>query len=333
MTIAFWDNLDSDKYRDERDAIAALRAANPLTCDARTAITREAIQLVRGARQGAARQGLVESFLQEFSLSTKEGLALMSLAEALLRTPDTATKDRLIAERISAADWASHLGQSESHLVNASTWGLMLLSKFGETDGQRDVASILRRIMGRLGEPVFRLAIGRAIRMMGEQFVLGRTIEDALARAAKEGLLCSFDMLGEGARTAEDAARFEKAYAAAISALAKNARPDDLPETRHGISVKLSALSPRYEATQEGRVWDELYPRVLRLAQAAAAANINFTLDAERSGPTGNLAEASGPARPGIHLGPLDWLRISGAGVSEASPWGRRKRCSARTGG
>ena len=201
MLISNWDGLDSSKYLDEHAAIAALKASNPLSSQARISILREAVQLVRSARQGAQNQGVVESFLQEFSLSTREGLALMSLAEALLRTPDTATKNRLINERISAADFGPlHLGHSDSSLVNASTWGLVLLSKFGERDDSRDIGSVILRLVGRVGEPVVRLAVGRAIRIMGEQFVLGATIESAMSRADKEGHLCSFDMLGEGAQ-------------------------------------------------------------------------------------------------------------------------------------
>jgi RHH-type proline utilization regulon transcriptional repressor/proline dehydrogenase/delta 1-pyrroline-5-carboxylate dehydrogenase len=274
------DALDQGKYQDETEAVAALLAAMPLDGPQRTTVLREATALVAGARVTARRQGLVESFLQEFSLSTPEGLALMGLAEALLRTPDAATRDRLIAEKISAADWASHLGQSGSLFVNASTWGLMLTGKLIDVSGMEDGAGTIRKLATRMGEPVVRAAIGQAIRIMGEQFVLGRTIEDAIARAAKEKLLCSFDMLGEGARTEDDARRYETAYAQAITAIGKVSTG---PEDAHGISVKLSALSPRYEATQEQRVWDELYPRVLRLAQLAAKADINFALDAEEA--------------------------------------------------
>ncbi len=274
------DALDQGKYQDETEAVAALLAAEPLTGSQRTNVLREATALVAGARVTARRQGLVESFLQEFSLSTPEGLALMGLAEALLRTPDAATRDRLIAEKISTADWASHLGQSGSLFVNASTWGLMLTGKLIDVSGMEDGVGTIRKLATRMGEPVVRAAIGQAIRIMGEQFVLGRTIEDAIARAAKEKLLCSFDMLGEGARTEEDAVRYEAAYATAITAIGKVSTG---PEDAHGISVKLSALSPRYEATQEQRVWDELYPRVLRLAQLAAKADINFALDAEEA--------------------------------------------------
>jgi RHH-type proline utilization regulon transcriptional repressor/proline dehydrogenase/delta 1-pyrroline-5-carboxylate dehydrogenase len=279
-----WDDLDSGKYRDERRAVGALLAERPLDEAERAAVRAEAEMLVRAARAGARRQGVVESFLQEFSLSTREGLALMCLAEALLRTPDEATRDRLIAEKIGSADWASHLGQSGSLFVNASTWGLMLTGKLVDVDDQArsDLPGFLRRIAGRLGEPVIRAAVAQAIRIMGEQFVLGRDIEAALRRSAAEGYLCSFDMLGEGARTAADAARYEAAYAAAIEAVGRASKGAG-PEAGHGVSVKLSALSPRYEATHEARVWEELYPRTLRLAQIAARHDLNFTIDAEEA--------------------------------------------------
>ena len=279
-----WDTLDSGKYRPEAEAISELLAAEPLSSEDRAVVTAEAEALVRSARRSARRQGVVEGFLQEFSLGTREGLALMCLAEALLRTPDEATRDALIAEKIGPADWASHLGQSENLFVNASTWGLMLTGKLIDVDDEakRDAAGFVKRLAGRVGEPVIRAAVAQAIRIMGEQFVLGRTIEDALKRAKKDGYLCSFDMLGEGARTAADAERYEGAYAAAIETVGKNSGGVG-PEAGHGISVKLSALSPRYEATQEARVWDELYPRVLRLALIAARHDINFTIDAEEA--------------------------------------------------
>lgn len=280
---ANWDLLDAGKYRDEREAIAALLAAQVLPQQMRASVKDTAIALVRQAREMTRRQGLVESFLAEFSLNTQEGLALMGLAEALLRTPDTATRDRLIAEKISAADWAAHLGQSDNLFVNASTWGLMLTGRFVDIDDAADGPGVIRRLAVRVGEPIVRTAVAQAIRIMGEQFVLGRTIEAALARSERENLLCSFDMLGEGARTETDAARYEQAYADAIAAIGKAKTENHGPENGHGISVKLSALSPRYEATQEQRVWDELYPRLLRLAELAARADINFTLDAEEA--------------------------------------------------
>jgi RHH-type transcriptional regulator, proline utilization regulon repressor / proline dehydrogenase / delta 1-pyrroline-5-carboxylate dehydrogenase len=278
-----WDAIDGDKYRDETVAVGQLLESLALTSDARTAIMRRALLLVRGARQRARRQGVVESFLQEFSLSTPEGLALMGIAEALLRTPDAATKDKLIAERVNAADWGAHLGSSDSLFVNASTWALMLTQKWGDSGDLSDGPGILHRLVTRLGEPVVRAAVGRAIWIMGHQFVLGDSIEAALARAGKENLLCSFDMLGEGARTAAEAERFEAAYTAAIRAVGATKGQGRGPRASHGISVKLSALSPRYEPNQEERVWQELYPRLLRLATLAAEANINFTLDAEEA--------------------------------------------------
>jgi RHH-type proline utilization regulon transcriptional repressor/proline dehydrogenase/delta 1-pyrroline-5-carboxylate dehydrogenase len=279
-----FDDLDGAKFIDERAAVGALVCARSLSPYDRQAVHAEAASLVRAARKDAPRQGVVESFLQEFSLSTREGLALMCLAEALLRTPDQATRDRLIAEKVASADWASHAGCSDSVLVNASTWSLTLTGKIIDPDVQArgDLGGFVKRLAGRLGEPVIRRAVGAAVRIMGEQFVLGSTIEKAISRAADEGMVCSFDMLGEGARTQADAERYEAAYASAIAAVARHAKGQG-PERGHGISVKLSALSPRYEARQEDQVFAELYPRVLRLAQAAARADINFTLDAEEA--------------------------------------------------
>ena len=279
-----FDHLDSAKFTDERQDVAAALAAKALSAEDRQAVLDEATALVRAARRGASRQGVVESFLQEFSLSTREGLALMCLAEALLRTPDEETRDKLIAEKIASADWASHAGASDSLLVNASTWSLMLTGKLIDPDeeARADLSGFIRRLAGRLGEPVIRRAVGAAVRIMGEQFVLGATIEKAIKRAGQDGFVCSFDMLGEGARTEADADRYEAAYAAALKVVAKYAG-DQGPEAGHGVSVKLSALSPRYEARQPGRVWGELYPRIKRLALVAAAADINLTLDAEEA--------------------------------------------------
>ncbi len=282
--LAHWDSLDDGKYRDEAAVIADLLAASPLSSEDRAAVRAEAEALVRGARRSVRKQGVVESFLQEFSLGTREGLALMCLAEALLRTPDDDTRDKLIAEKIGSADWASHLGGSDSLFVNASTWGLMLTGKIVEPDDEakKDLPGFVKKLAGRLGEPVIRAAVGQAIRIMGEQFVLGRTIEAAIKRAAHDGDMCSFDMLGEGARTAADAERYEKSYADAIETVGRLSKGAS-PEAGHGVSVKLSALCPRYEATHEDRVWEELYPRTLRLARIAARHNINFTIDAEEA--------------------------------------------------
>ncbi len=284
MTGQDWDALDAGKYAEEAAVVAALLAAAPLDPRTRKQVVATAAGLVEGARASARKQGVVESFLKEFSLGTREGLALMCLAEALLRTPDAETRDRLIAEKIAMADWASHLGQSDSLFVNASTWGLMLTGKIVdvEDEAKKDLGGYLRRITARAGEPVIRQAVAAAVKIMGEQFVLGRTIGDALKRAAKEGMLCSFDMLGEGARTADDAERYAAIYAAAIEAVGKAAGGAG-PEAGHGVSVKLSALCPRYEAAQELRVWDELYPRLKALALIAARHNLNLAIDAEEA--------------------------------------------------
>ena len=279
-----FDHLDDLKFVDERTALRAALAAPPLDPNERGTVRQEAEALVRAARGGARHQGVVESFLQEFSLSTPEGLALMCLAEALLRTPDERTRDRLIAAKVASADWARHAGRSDSLLVNASTWSLMLTGKLIAPDQEavRNLPGFVRRLAGRLGEPVIRRAVGAAVRIMGEQFVLGSTIARALKRANEEGFFCSFDMLGEAARTQADADRYEAAYAAAIDAVGAQAGGKGA-ETGHGVSVKLSALSPRYEARQAERVWAELYPRIRSLASQAANADINLTLDAEEA--------------------------------------------------
>ena len=279
-----WGDLDDGKCRPETEAVVDLMQGGPLDPAERAAVRTEAEALVRIARKGASTHG-VESFLQQFSLSTPEGLALMCLAEALLRTPDDASRDVLIAEAVGGGEWARHLGRSPSLFVNAATWGLMLTGKLVDIDPETamDLPGLLRRLVGRVGEPVIRAAVTQAVRLMGEQFVLGRTIEGGLQRADREGFLCSFDMLGEGARTVEDAVRYEAAYASAIQAIAAARDGDAGPERGHGISIKLSALSPRYDPLQEKRVWSELYPRILRLARLAAEAGLNLTLDAEEA--------------------------------------------------
>lgn len=279
-----WDHLDASKFAPEAEAVAKLLAANPLNVSERKTIRHKAIDLVSATRQSAKKQGVVEGFLKEFSLGTREGLALMCLAEALLRTPDAQTRDRLIAEKIGSADWSAHLGKSDQLFVNASTWGLMLTGKFIDVsdDAKNDAAGYLVKLTTKLGEPVLRQAVIAAVKIMGEQFVLGRNIDQALKRAAKEKLLCSFDMLGEGAKTAEDAQRYGDIYAAAIRAVGEATNRAG-PEFGHGVSVKLSALCPRYEATQENRVWDELYPQLKRLALIAAHYDLNFAIDAEEA--------------------------------------------------
>lgn len=283
MPAIDWDALDADKFTDESVLLPQLLAQVPLTQSDRSEIVDKAAKLVERTRAAATRPGVVEGFLQQFSLGTQEGLALMCLAEALLRTPDAATRDRLIAEKVGTADWAAHLGQSSSLFVNASTIGLTLTGKLVGDEGPAGIGETIRRLAGRLGEPVIRRALAAAVGIMGDQFVLGATIDAALKRAAKEGYLCSFDMLGEGARTPEDADRYERIYAAAIDAVGNARAPGSTPEQGHGVSVKLSALCPRYEAVREDDVFADLYPRMKRLALIGARHNLNLAIDAEEA--------------------------------------------------
>lgn len=275
--------LEPGKYADETAMLQTLLTACPLSPPERADIGREAQVLVEAVRADRRADQGVEKFLREFSLESREGLALMGLAEALLRTPDAATRDALIHEKIGSANWAGHQGHADSFLVNASSWALTQTGKLitAENSGS-DLNATLRRVAGRLGEPLIRRAVVAAVRLMGDQFVMGRDIEAALRRARREQLLCSFDMLGEGARSAAAAARYEQLYSAAITAVGHETASLG-PESSHGISVKLSALMPRYKATQPQRAWRELYPRLERLARLAAHHRLNFTIDAEES--------------------------------------------------
>jgi RHH-type proline utilization regulon transcriptional repressor/proline dehydrogenase/delta 1-pyrroline-5-carboxylate dehydrogenase len=284
-----WDELDALKYQDEDNAIAGLLADLPLDAAARASVQAEARALVVRARSLKRRKGVMESFLEEFGLSNAEGLALMCLAEALLRVPDEETADKLIAEKVRTGKWSEHVGKSDNWLVNAGTWGLMLTGRLvALPDEVRDDPSkFMSNFVSRAGEPVVRAGAMQAMRILGEQFVLGRTIDAAIKRGAgmvRSGMAArySFDMLGEGARTTADAERYVKSYAAAIEAVGAASNGAG-PHASSGVSVKLSALHPRYEARQEERVFAELYPRILGLAQAAKKWNIGFTFDAEEA--------------------------------------------------
>ncbi|HTD29783.1 MAG TPA: proline dehydrogenase family protein, partial [Xanthomonadaceae bacterium] len=276
--------------RDETEHVGELLAAARFTPQDSSTIERTAAGLVERVRTRAERQGVIEAFMREYDLSSEEGVLLMCVAEALLRIPDQMTADKLIRDKLGGADWDAHLGKSDSLLVNASSWGLLLTGRMvglaSETRG--NAFGALRRLIGRAGEPVIRLAVRQAMRIMGFQFVMGRTIEEALARSAKApGYRHSFDMLGEGALTSADGARYQQAYRKAILAIGasgpggsfRNADVFGAPS----ISVKLSALHPRYEHGQRARVHRELIPRVLELAQLAKAQGIGFTIDAEEA--------------------------------------------------
>ncbi len=275
--------IDDNTYADEARKVESLRAAAQLTQEDRTAIKARATKLVTAIREDS-RPGLMEVFLSEYGLSTEEGIALMCLAEALLRVPDAATIDALIEDKIAPSNWASHLGESTSPLVNASTWALMLTGKVLK-DEQPGPVGHLRGAIKRLGEPVIRSAVGRAMKEMGAQFVLGETIQSAMKRAAKmesKGYTYSYDMLGEAARTETDARRYHLSYSRAISAIAEAAKSKDIRENP-GISVKLSALHPRYEEAQQDTVMNEVVPRLRTLAQLARSAGIGLNIDAEEA--------------------------------------------------
>ena len=285
-----WNSLDDIKFADEEALLEDLLKQSPLSDDLRQATMRRALELVEKARQQDKNKGMMESFLEEFGLSNAEGLALMCLAEALLRVPDPETRDELIAEKISSGDWTAHMGQSDSWLVNASTWGLMLTGRVIGVPAslKKGPGKFVQGLIRESGEPVIRAAMMQAMRIMGEQFVLGRNVKDAQKRGrrmvkAGEAAHFSFDMLGEGARTAKDAERYLKAYQNAIDAVAADKDPSVSPEQANGVSVKLSALHPRYEAVNEARIMDELYPHVLELCQRAAKSNVNLCLDAEEA--------------------------------------------------
>jgi RHH-type proline utilization regulon transcriptional repressor/proline dehydrogenase/delta 1-pyrroline-5-carboxylate dehydrogenase len=257
-----------------------------LTGGARHRAVTVAMALVEGARTRRAERPFLDAFLQEFGLSNQEGIALMCIAEALLRIPDDVTADRLIAEKLKSGDWSSHAGQSESLFVNASTWGLMLTGGILELDPsiKTDAGGWMRTLTRKAGEPLVRLAVRRAMRIIGGEFVVGRTIEEALVRSAREAEvgLCSFDMLGEGARTLQDAARYLKSYQHAIEVIGATAAGRAVHDVS-SISIKLSALEPRYGLMQHERVMQRLVPPVLELARQAARLGIQLTIDAEEA--------------------------------------------------
>src|SRR5688572_21256086 len=263
----------------DEDIAARLLAGAARSAEAEQRIDSRARRLIAGIRAHAGGLGGVEDLLHAYSLSTMEGLALMVLAEALLRVPDAATADRLIEDKLGAGDWGGADLKSDSFLVSASAWTLGITARIIQP-GERP-ETILDDLMRRLGLPALRAATRQAMRLLGSHFVLGQTIEEALGRA-QPGARYSFDMLGEGARTAADARRYLAAYAAAIDAIGASAGAGALPD-RPGISIKLSALHPRFEAVSRARVLKELVPDVLALARQARGHDLNFTVDAEEA--------------------------------------------------
>ena len=243
-----------------------------------------ASRLVMALRKSRHRSG-VEALLQEFSLSSQEGIALMCLAEALLRIPDLATRDALIRDKISKGDWRSHTGGSPSLFVNAATWGLMITGKLVTVSSEKNLSNALTRLISRGGEPLVRKGVNISMRLLGEQFVSGRTIAEAInngERLAKKGFCYSYDMLGEAAITREDARRYFVLYEQAINAIGKNAAGKGIYESS-GISIKLSALHPRYSRAQRDRVMNELLPDLLKLVRLAKHYDIGLNIDAEEA--------------------------------------------------
>ena len=272
------------QHEAEPDAVARVLAAATLTEAQRGRITERARELVLAVRAARAQGSGLDAFLHEYALSSQEGIVLMCLAEALLRIPDDATRDALIRDKLADADWERHLGRSDSLFVNASTWGLMLSGRTIRL-GREAADTTFRRLIARGGTPLIRAAVMQAMRILGRQFVMGRSIGEALARAheaAAHGWLHSFDMLGESARSGADAERYLASYTAAIHAIGRAAAGRG-PRAENGISIKLSALHPRYELAQGARVEPELGERLLALARLAAGHGLNLTVDAEEA--------------------------------------------------
>lgn len=270
---------------DETECVDFLLQQAALPTETVKNIQRRATQLVSAVRASRKKQKGLDSFLYEYDLSSEEGITLMCLAEALLRIPDKKSIDKLIRDKVTAADWKSHAGQSDSLLVNAATWGLMLTGKVLEQKQSRGLKAVLQKVVSRTGQPVIRKAVEQGMKILSRQFVMGRTIEEALKRAESneaKGYRYSYDMLGEAAQTEEDADRYFQSYQTAIAAIGKAASGKG-EIAGPGISVKLSALHPRYEFSQRHRVTEQLVPKVLMLAQQAKQVGIALTIDAEEA--------------------------------------------------
>ena len=287
MSQAFSSVLHDDPFVDEAGLLGRLQGNATLAGEEDASVTALATRLVERVRANSRSSSGIDAFMQQFSLSSEEGVVLMCLAEALLRIPDAETADRLIADKLAGRDWAEHVGQSQSLFVNASAWGLMLTGRFVELSREAMGApsSLVKRMIGKSGEPVVRAAMKQAMRIMGGQFVLGRTIEEALKNARAEvekGARFSFDMLGESAMTADDAERYYASYERAVRAIAASAKGDDV-FARPSISVKLSALHPRYDERQRDASVPALVRKIEQLGVMAKAADIGLTIDAEEA--------------------------------------------------
>jgi RHH-type proline utilization regulon transcriptional repressor/proline dehydrogenase/delta 1-pyrroline-5-carboxylate dehydrogenase len=276
--------ITSAYRRPEPECLPPLIAAATLptgTMQAATALARRLVERMRTKSRG----GGVEGLIHEYSLASEEGVALMCLAEALLRIPDDDTRDALIRDKIGGGDWEAHLGKSPSLFVNAATWGLLITGKLTATHSERGLSAVLARLVARGGEPLIRAGVNLAMRLMGEQFVAGQTIDEALDNGrpwVRKGFRYSYDMLGEAAVTAAQAKRYFDEYAAAIQAIGSASAGRGVHDGP-GLSIKLSALHPRYSRSQIERVHAELYPRLKALALHAHALDIGFNIDAEEA--------------------------------------------------
>nr|WP_058363083.1 bifunctional proline dehydrogenase/L-glutamate gamma-semialdehyde dehydrogenase PutA [Xanthomonas translucens] len=278
--------------KDEAEHVRELLEQARLPAADQAKVQALAADLVTRVRARAQDQGAIEAFMRQYDLGSEEGVLLMCVAEALLRIPDQETADKLIRDKLGDADWKKHMGESDSVLVNASTWGLMLTGKLVQINDltRADVSGAFKRLIGRVGEPVIRLAVRQAMKIMGHQFVMGRSIGEALSRSKKGDnahYRYSFDMLGEGALTMKDAHRYLDAYRQAIHAIGRSGPNGSYQGSdvfaAPSISIKLSALYPRYEHAKRARVMAELVPGVLELAQLARSYGIGYTVDAEEA--------------------------------------------------
>jgi RHH-type proline utilization regulon transcriptional repressor/proline dehydrogenase/delta 1-pyrroline-5-carboxylate dehydrogenase len=283
-------NIRKFYHIDENTAVDHILPVAEVNVSARSRAWERARQMVLKIRQDQSGNGAIDSLLKEYSLSSEEGVVLMCLAEALLRVPDKHTQDALIRDKISQGQWSSHLGSSDSLFVNASAWGLLITGSMVNYADKRkkDSFGLLKKTIGRLGEPIIRKSMNFAMKIMGKQFVMGETIKAATERAAtkeQQGYVYSYDMLGEGARSMADANRYFKAYEDAIKTIGKVAQASGKNDPRKvpGISVKLSAIHPRYEFTHKTRVMAEVVPKLKALCLQAKYYNIGLTVDAEES--------------------------------------------------
>ena len=277
----------TDAYRrDETECIKALIPLASFSNPQLEHIHDRAYHLVEGTRKRRKEQGGLDAFMRQYDLSSEEGIALMCMAEALLRIPDSNTIDRLISDKISTADWEKHLNNSDSLFVNAATWSLLLTGKiYSVSDKPNTLAATFKKLLTRTSSHVIRPIILQGMKIIGKQFVMGTTIEEALERAKKleaTGYRYSYDMLGEAARTRHDAEIYLQSYQHAIKAIGEDAKNKG-PIESGGVSIKLSALHPRYEVANTQQVMQELVPTLLALAQLAKQYNISLTVDAEEA--------------------------------------------------